>query len=259
MVDPEKIGKTQDPLLRQLIAAGRSEVPGHETVRRMLAGAGISGALVAVNSAKAAGGAGLAAAATGASASLVIVKWTLIGVIAGALSSGGASVLMTSREPADPAPKPLVAPVWGGRVADGVPEPLGTVSDLPPPAPGREARTEPVTPLPAVRGSERPAAHAARAVANPQSAELGKEALLVDVARAALARGDFAMVLRLTDEHSARFPRAQLGDAIAYLRMEALERGGHPDEARRAAESLLEANPSSPHTSRARAVAGTGH
>jgi hypothetical protein len=248
MVDPEKLGNGGDPLLRQMIAAGRSESPGHETVRRMLAGAGISGALVAVNTAKAAGGAGLAAAGTGGSVSLAVAKWTLIGVIAGVLTSGTASVVMTSRPSAVPASKPLPAPVTHLAPRHGAA------------AIGPSPRADPVTSLPVARGfSDRPATRMARSVASAPSGELGKEALLVDVARAALTRGDFAMVLRLTEEHTSRFPRAQLGDAVAYLRMEALERGGHPEAARRVAERLLEVNPHSTHASRARAVAGMGH
>ncbi|WP_438035568.1 hypothetical protein [Sorangium sp. So ce204] len=148
----------------------------------------------------------------------------------------------TQEEPALPAKaEPAVAPA-------AEPAPRAAAS----PAPRAAASTTNVAPAPQEIGLARqvpssvPAATAVPAVdpvpREPRSEQvappppaptfvLSDELRLIDAARAALARGDAPLALRLTAEHAARFPGGSLAIERDVLRVDALVAGGHIAEA----------------------------
>jgi hypothetical protein len=109
--------------------------------------------------------------------------------------------------------------------------------DVPAPASATSA-SPPASPAEDTPPSPRPAAPAA---ASSLSLERG---VLAD-ARAALASGDAARALRLSDEHLRRFPRAQLGEEREAIAIQALVGLGRYDEARARAARFRAASPHS--------------
>jgi hypothetical protein len=81
--------------------------------------------------------------------------------------------------------------------------------------------------------------------APPAASSLSLERGVLADARAALAAGDAARALRLSDEHLRRFPRAQLGEEREAIAIQALVGLGRYDEARARAARF---RASSPHS-----------
>ncbi|XXY45998.1 hypothetical protein WME91_38950 [Sorangium sp. So ce269] len=125
------------------------------------------------------------------------------------------------RAAASPAPRAAasltnVAPApQGTGLAREVPSPVPAVTAVPAAAPlPREPSSEQVAPPPAT-----------------PTFVLSDELRIIDAARAALARGDAPLALRLTAEHAARFPGGSLAIERDVLRVDALVAGGHMAEA----------------------------
>ncbi|XXT21079.1 hypothetical protein WME94_05850 [Sorangium sp. So ce429] len=125
------------------------------------------------------------------------------------------------RAAASPAPRAAasitnVAPApQGTGLARQVPSPVPAVTAVPAADPlPREPSSEQVAPPPAT-----------------PTFVLSDELRLIDAARAALARGDAPLALRLTAEHAARFPGGSLAIERDVLRVDALVAGGHMAEA----------------------------
>ncbi|HLK89681.1 MAG TPA: hypothetical protein VKZ18_07300 [Polyangia bacterium] len=103
---------------------------------------------------------------------------------------------------------------------------------LPPPVTG------PVPPMPEPAGpSEQPVVHSRRPAlpaAAPAQADdrLGAERALLEIARAALARGDAEGALGALARHEATFPRGELTEEREGLRVQALVAARRYDEAR---------------------------
>jgi len=92
----------------------------------------------------------------------------------------------------------------------------------------------------------------------PQRApSLGREIDLIDAARAALSRGDARGALATLDAYSRIYPRGRLGMEAEVLRIDALERSGDTDGARRRAEIFLRHNPKSVLSARVRRLLGS--
>lgn len=78
-------------------------------------------------------------------------------------------------------------------------------------------------------------------------AEMGREELRVlEPARVAVARGEFAKAMRPIAEHARRFKEGQLAEEREALRVKALAGLGRTDEARRAAAAFVARFPRSP-------------
>jgi outer membrane protein assembly factor BamD (BamD/ComL family) len=67
---------------------------------------------------------------------------------------------------------------------------------------------------------------------------LGVERSLVDQARSALARQDYASALTALEDHEKRFPRGQLAEERSALKVVALNGAGRHDDARAAAKAF---------------------
>jgi hypothetical protein len=91
----------------------------------------------------------------------------------------------------------------------------------------------------------------------PQRApSLGREIELIDTARKALARGDAPAALATLDSYSRTYPRGRLGMEAEVLRIDALERSGDSEGARRRAEAFLHHHPKSVLSARVRRLLG---
>jgi hypothetical protein len=85
----------------------------------------------------------------------------------------------------------------------------------------------------------------ARSPAPPTTATLAAERSLLDEARSALASGDAAKAIALTDDHGRRFPRAQLGEEREAIAIQALVALGRNAEARSRAARFRSVAPNS--------------
>jgi hypothetical protein len=136
------------------------------------------------------------------------------------------------------APAPRVAPK-SAEIAPAKPVPVDA------PVVVEEAKVAP----PAPQHNAKPA---------PQRApSLGREIDLIDAARAALSRGDSRGALATLDAYARIYPRGRLGMEAEVLRIDALERSGDTDGARRRAEAFLRHNPKSVLSARVRRLLGS--
>ncbi|XXY19140.1 hypothetical protein WME88_05745 [Sorangium sp. So ce216] len=133
------------------------------------------------------------------------------------------------RAAASPAPRAAASPAprAAASITNVAPAPQGTglARQVPSPVPAVTA-VPAADPLPREPSSEQ--------VAPPPATPtfvLSDELRLIDAARAALARGDAPLALRLTAEHAARFPGGSLAIERDVLRVDALVAGGHMAEA----------------------------
>ncbi|WP_437751412.1 hypothetical protein [Sorangium sp. So ce1389] len=130
---------------------------------------------------------------------------------------------------AEPAPRAAASPAprAAASITNVAPAPQGTglARQVPSPAPAVTA-VPAADPLPREPSGEQ----VAPPPATP-SFVLSDELRLIDAARAALARGDAPLALRLTAEHAARFPGGSLAIERDVLRVDALVAGGHMAEA----------------------------
>jgi len=187
------------------------------------------------------GGADLAThvASSGSTAVAAATK-TLVGVGIAAFVAGGlaGSALTTSMLTVD-APPPALAPTTSGEARshpvddDGALPPQPTASSEPRP----EASTQTWAPEASGRAAvQRPA---------PAASNLDLERELLDVARAALDRGNAAGALEALAEHTQRFPGAQLGEERHALMVQALAGAGRRAEARTVAAQFRTRYPKS--------------
>ncbi|MCC6215218.1 MAG: hypothetical protein IT376_10135 [Polyangiaceae bacterium] len=242
MTDPPRLFETAGTLERELLRAGRSELPPSDAMERTLAALGAGVALgAAATSAAAATELSSAGAAAGwwTTTAAVVLKWAGLGAVGGLATMG---VVRTVQPTA--APTEVVAPS-PRRVAPPAPP-----AHLRAPAaePGRE---EPAAPATARAAAARPPVVAASA---DPSGVLGAEVRALDGARAVLASGDPRGTLAALDRYQSEFPAGALAPEALYLRMTALERAGDSTPARVLAQRLVDAHPGSPQAARARAL-----
>jgi hypothetical protein len=141
----------------------------------------------------------------------------------------------------DPTPAPIVvqqpAPRTARVVPPAPPEPLEVETSIPPSvAPPVVAKAEPrrVSPGPSL------------------AAETGA----VDAARSLLLRGDARGALAALDAYARAYPRGRLGLEAEVLRIDALDRSGQSDAAKRRAEAFLRQHPKSVLAARVRRILG---
>jgi hypothetical protein len=229
----KRLVQSGSPMMRELLRAGRLEMPSPSLTARACralgVGTGIVGVVASSGTAHAAGGVGIA----------MLVKWTGVGLIVGVGALAVAGQLVPTEPqpvvatPPQPTPQPVAAAVTRAPVA-------------PPPAAPLGARTEPARRAPA----------APSAAAPEPASTLAAEARLLEQARAALRTGDASQAQQALGQYDREFPGGELASEAAYLRMEVLTRQGDRPAAAAAARRLLHDHPESPQTSRARSVAG---
>jgi len=185
---------------------------------------------------------GIAATAGSASAGLLgIAKWLGAGMVAGALVSGSATLLV--ERPAQRGdPTRQISPVPRAPALAG---------------PALRVGESPRAALPATV-AESPAKKAVAATSpevTPADAHrLAEELASLDRARAALAAGDGSRALRELDRHAQEFPKGALAPESQVLRVESLLRTGQRARAAAAARRFLEIYGRGPHASRVRSL-----
>ncbi len=256
MSDEKKLVDGDDELERTLLGAARDDVPSHESVRGMLAAAGVSGALTAVGSAEAAEvGAGsisttASATAPAAAGLLTVVKWAGIGVVTGTLTVVGLDLVQQPE--ADPKAQPTPK-AHTPRAAEAVQSPKEG-------APAEDLATVESPPAVAQTASPRSAPPSSPSTNEPtkKHSSLAEEALLIDGARAAVSGGNGRQALSLLDRHAAEFPHGELRAEARYLRMEALVTAGQMDAARSIASGFVGGRSNGAYSARARVILGGG-
>ncbi|MCA9593857.1 MAG: hypothetical protein KC776_11120 [Myxococcales bacterium] len=231
-----------DELEMQLLSSARQDAPSPEARARTLAALGVGGAIVTTaavtaGSGAAGGGAATAGSATAKLGLAVVVKWVGIGLLAGTVTSVGATavtsapgravVVEDTEAPAAPAALPAVRAPKVAFAATAEPE---------------RAR------------AEEPAA-VASASAAPEAApepDVAAEVALLDRARGAMARGDSAGAIAALRKHDAEFKNGTLNPEADVLRIEALLGRGDSARAAGAARAFLASHGESPLVGRVR-------
>lgn len=250
MKGPERLLEGDaSPFESELLRSWHFEQPSDRVRQRVLAaGAGAATLVAASSSAQAAG-----AVASKLGAGLVI-KLFGAGLVAGLAASALTTTVLGPPGPsphagaqlqaAKPAPRALVAPaLLAPRVdtsAAPTPAPLASPGGV---APRREAPS-PTAP----EEGPRP----------PPLGALAPQIALLDRARNELRSGNTAGALALVAEYHRSYPSGALSQEAEVLGIDALERQGQRDEAKRRARRFLDANPTSAHADRLRRLAGDG-
>lgn len=121
-----------------------------------------------------------------------------------------------------------------------------------------ESPSSPTTPRtgvqtdPSQRGERQPAS--AENDEQPAVSTLRREQLLLEGARSALSRGQFADAISLADAHARQFPRGLLQEEREFVWIRALEGSGQHQAAISRAEDFVAAYPSSPYARRIEGV-----
>jgi hypothetical protein len=257
-----RLDEATTELERDLLRSWSAERPSAHARHKALGIAVVATGTAAGSAAGATGGAAIGAAA-GAKATgtlaLLVGKWLIVG---GAVAAGALVARPYLRRP-EPLPAtrpaevsaPPAPPVRAPTVAPA-PAAAGVVP-APPPAP--EVRPAPSAPARRAFRSrlvdvERPAVEVVAAPPEPKRAtrELGEQVASLDRAERALAAGDAAEALRLADDYDRRFPTGSLLQEATVVRVEALLKLGHRDEAARVGRTFLASHPSSPYAAKIR-------
>jgi hypothetical protein len=257
-----------------LLRSAKGDSPSGRARRRTLVALGLgTGALGATGTVGTSTAAAATATTAGTAASVGVLKWIGIGVVAGLLTVGGVEATRDSGEaspiavrnvdalrrlPSEAAPAgPAVERADRAETpAPAVPEPALDPILAGPSAPaavskpssrgGSEPGLVPTAPAPS-----RPETAAATPAGKPTLAD---EVAALDRAREALQQKNPAAALAALEKHDAQFAGGTLGPEATVLRIEAtLARGDRAGAARLATE-FLAANPRSPHASRVRSV-----
>jgi hypothetical protein len=272
MSDPERlVESSESEVERLLLRAGRDGAP-REARRRVLLAATGAAATSTLTAGNATGAAAAGKAALGAkAASLVSLKWVAViglaslGAVAGTVAVGAARGGSSARSaaPSADAEKAEARRVARASAATSPlrtsaatpPRPLVSSPSMPsaPPAPSTSVpelvhRVPPagVAPSTVHGGAARASAGASAAV----------ELTMLDEARSAIARGDPARALSTLDDYVRGFPHGALSPEACVLRIEALVAAGDRPAAMRAAQSFLQANPTSPYAQRIESLLG---
>jgi len=190
-----------------------------------------------------AAGAGSALAARKAQRWLA-AKWLIWGALAGsALTALNLRPRHTS--PTETAPS-IPVPVAASATPSIAPSaPLAAA------APQREPTAPPTTARKPVAHSRRALPSRATAPATPRpNSTLAAQVARLDIARSALANGEYAEALRLADGYRADFPTGELGPEAEVVAIEALVARGSRTAASERAARFLSRFPGDPHATR---------
>jgi hypothetical protein len=263
MSDPDRLlESTDDEVERLLLRAGRESAPRAAQERALL----VATALVTAPSVSAGGGATAGKAAGGTkTASIVSLKWV---TVIGLASVGAFSGTMAVRAAHESSPV-LTAKAANSKndatkllAATTQPPPVGTASGSPSPDPraslartpdrlGRSLTAATVGPTARPAPSMR-----SRAEAITPSGSTAAEVTFLDGARRAIGDGDPPTALSILDDYMRHFPHGILAPEASVLRIEALVAAGDRSAALLAAQSFLQANPTSPYAQRIESLVG---
>ena len=278
MTMPRRLSEEGTDFERRVLASARVDAGSSQGLMRTLAAASaMASAGTATTAAIARGAAGASAKWSGA---FVVLKWIGLGLVVGAGATDGARLF----EQVGPASTRVALPVSLSAVASRgaqVALPHDVPAEIPPETPPT-VRARPLA-LPVSASSEfslRPHSHVSLPSApqpapmpdgpshamvpdpsNPRAPEqatpLRAEIDALAAARAALGASNSGAALELLASYSRAFPNGALAEEASVLRIDAYLLGGNHVAAAALARHFLAANPSSPHASRLRGVAGT--
>ena len=272
MSDPERlVESSESEVERLLLRAGRDGAPREARRRTLLAATGaVTGSTLTAGNATGAAAAGKAALGAKV-ASLVSLKWAAViglaslGAVAGTIAVGTARDGLSARSAAPSADAEKAEAPRAAR-AFAAPSPLRT-SAAPPSSPSVSSPSMPSAPpapstsvpvlvhrVPPAEGA--PSTVPGGAARASVGASAAVELTMLDEARSAIARGDPARALSTLDEYAGWFPHGALAPEASVLRIEALVAAGDRPAAMRAAQSFLQANPTSPYVQRIESLLG---
>jgi hypothetical protein len=253
---------------RLLLGSAEGDVPAPAVRAQTLAALGLVGVTAAVAGTAHAASAAVVGSAGGKVASsataLTLVKWLVVGAVAGATTTGTVVVATTpnlfgddetaaaSRPlPARPAPPGLAATSKG-------PAPNVRTQAEPP------ERRDPAAPLPepavprtrVLAGEELAAAPQGTAFPVAGADTVAEEVAALDRVRSALASGDARGAVVRLDAYESRYPRGTLAPEATVLRVRALVQLGRSRDARAVVDAFVRAHPRSPQAARLHALVG---
>lgn len=219
---PRLLDEAASPVERALLEAGSAYRSSAALHAKTLAAVGLAGS------------AALAEVAGSTLSNFGWSKWLTSLSLIGATAAIPVGYYVLKDPPPVVAPAPRVAPKSVEVTqAPPVEAPVPVEAKLTPPAPQQNTKPAPQRPP-----------------------SLGREIDLIDTARAALSRGDSRGALATLDAYSRIYPRGRLAMEAEVLRIDALERSGDTDSARRRAEAFLRHNPKSVLSARVRRLLG---
>jgi hypothetical protein len=215
----------------KLLRAGRKDAPAPHNRKRIAAALGVGSVFAA------------STVATGASATgktwLGLATATAFRLTAG-LTAGALAIYAGMRalspEPKAPSAKPIV-----------------TETRRAPPSLPKEA-TAPVASAPPVEEVSEPVVR--RPVASTAVDTLSEELAVLDQARRALAKRDYAGALASLDDYTRRFPKRRLSSEATVLRIETLVKSGDVPQATRIGKDFLASQPNGPYAKRVASLIG---
>jgi hypothetical protein len=224
-----------DPLESEIIDSARDDLPPPEAREQLLAALNLapsSGPTEQSSPGRAVGAVharvvGLALA-LGAGVAVVVSMSTSGDPIASAPNVAGVAPVeaVARKEPQEPTAAPEKA------------------QEAPSPEPSRQAAPVRTTPASVAARSTSAAARLQEQEADASApSTLGRELARVTAARSALAEGESTRSLQMLDAYDAEFPAGAFSVEVAVLRVEALARSGHAEEARRLGNHFLAQHP----------------
>lgn len=252
--------------LRDLLEAGRTELPDEARLGALAAKLGLVGAGVGAGAgAASSGSAGTSASAMGSAtavastkvaATSLAVKALVALAVATGVVAGGYALSRGSAEHTAPSP-PSESPALGA----STPSVAGDAAGVLAPDDAPREQDAALDPLPGPpTPSERSSGRAGKAPANPSAplVEAPPEVPLVRAAQDALVQRRYGDALRDAERHRVAHPRGALAQEREVIAIEALVGLGRRDEAQRRADRFRSEHPTSPHVRRIETVLGSG-
>lgn len=262
MKDLERLAtSSSNPLTRELLACGRRDEPSTDGRRRAVLAVAAIGTVAVTSTAKAGGGAGVAAASKWLG-SAGVTKWIATGVTGTLLGLGAAHeyrIRQAERAPVTQPQIPADSPQPAQRALPRrVVDPTRREAerqDTPPEI--REARDAPPVRNASPSSSIAPPPKASAPAWRSTSAEtqsLANEVAALDRVSAALSAGQPDVALAVIRSYMRQHAQGTLQSEAMVLRMQALVQARETDQARKEAEQFLARDPSSPHARRVEAL-----
>lgn len=196
-----------------------------------------------------------AVAATGTAAKVVAKPWivALLAFVVGGLTGAGVHAFFQPRQGTTVMPTTVASTVTTVYVEKTVTVPVAAAptAPMPPTTPTTPTTNEATTSVAegvssaAQGGKASPSTAAAAPSGLGDDTGLAAERSLLEVARTALSRGDFASAMTSLDAHQKKFPNGVLREEREALYVQALARAGRRDEAKARAERFVKTYPKS--------------
>ncbi len=266
MSDSDRLVDSSESEVERMLLRSGCETAPREARRRALL---VATAAVTASTLSAGNAAGIVAtrASLGAkAASVALAKWVVIVGLAGAGAIAGSVAIRAVREEPSARSTPQTIGAVAGPAGRGPPNVAPSALQGAPPATPSSLlgststgafalATSADSRAPLAVPSSGPHPTGVNAPATPSAgASANAELSMLDQARSQIADGDPARALSTLDAYLRRFPNGGLSPEASVLRIEALVAAGDRPAATRAAQSLLQANPTSPYARRIRSL-----